>query len=98
MSHYKVTPQEIRNAKEDMTRMVKSVDDAFEEMMNSLLKIDGVFVNSKTGDIVRILGIRKNDFLSAKANLKKTINNLEQIAGEYETAERDNVNELHTVN
>lgn len=97
MSHYKVTPEGVRNAKDTMLGMTQNIGESFEEMMDALSKIDEVLVNSKTEELVRILSIRKMNFLSARANLNKAVNNLEIIAAEYESAERDNIDELHSI-
>lgn len=98
MSRYKVTPEGVRMAKENMIAMTGKINTAFVGMMDSMEHLENVFVNSKTRDVLEIMNIRKLDFLSAQANLVRTIGNLEDIAAEYEAAERDNINELHSVN
>ena len=98
MSRYKVTPESVREARDELNMMTGTIEEAFEEMMNALSQIGDVFTNSKTEEIIKILSVRKMNFLSTKANLQKAIDNLDLIAAQYEAAERDNINELHTIN
>lgn len=98
MSKYKVTPEKIRNTKEEMIKKAQNINDAFELMMGNLEKLGDYFVNAKTADIVEILGIRKLDFLSTQVNLVRTIGSLDDIASGYAKAEKENTDELYSLN